>query len=289
MTAQMQYRKFFMGIAWLIAAIPFSAIGKETILWQTYHRPPGTFNYGENKGQGFVQKTLQLLIDKMPEYQHEMPATTLARAISDIKSGHKVCHPALYITPEREANMYLSNASILNPTNRIIAKLDTVAPFLENNRVNLEKLLHHESLTVGHVQGRSYGQAIDNIFNTHSQKKKLLPLQNIDLARIFKMVELNRVNVTIAYPFEIQHYLKSNPQAKVQLSAFPIANIPLYDVGSVACPKNAWGKQVIQKVNTILKEIKPTIEYQQALTTWRESERNDPTFIKYYREYFLTH
>ena len=102
--------------------LPFHAPANDTILWQTYHRPPGTFNFGENKGQGFVQQSLQMIIEQMPEYQHEMPITTLARAIADIKAGKKACHPALYITPEREKEMIFSNASILNANNRVIAR-----------------------------------------------------------------------------------------------------------------------------------------------------------------------
>lgn len=268
---------------------PFSAYSKETIAWQTYHRPPGTFNYGEYKGQGFVQKILQMVTEKMPEYNHEMPITTLARAIADINAGLNVCHPALYITAERKKSMYFSNAAILNATNRIIAKPESVAPFLENNQVNLEKLLKNNSVTVGHVQGRSYGNAIDAIFTKHSQLANILPLQNIDLTRVFKLLERDRVDITIAYPFEIQHYLKNHADEDSQLAVFAIAKMPPYDTGAVACPKNKWGKKVINKVNSVLAELKPTVEYKQALTAWREADQHSELFQQYYEKYFLKH
>jgi uncharacterized protein (TIGR02285 family) len=270
-------------------ALPSIVYAKDIILWQTYHRPPGTFNYGINKGQGFVQKTLQMIIDKMPEYQHKMPVTTLARAISDIKAGHKVCHPALYITAERRKYMVFSDASILNPNNRIIAKPETIAPFLKNGQINLESILQQRNLSFGHVQNRSYGNVIDGIFTKYNQTKNIVPLRNIDLTRVFRMIELGRVDMTIAYPFEIQHYLKESPENTEPLQAYSIANMAPYDVGSVACPNNAWGKKITQQVNKILKEIKPTIAYQEALTTWRESERNNKLFKHYYRDYFLEH
>jgi uncharacterized protein (TIGR02285 family) len=280
----------FLSFALIFALIlPIVASAKDTILWQTYHRPPGTFNYGENKGQGFVQKTLQMIIDRMPEYQHEMPVTTLARAISDIKAGHKVCHPALYVTPERRKYMVFSDASILNPNNRIIAKPETVAPFLKNNQVNLEHILQQDILSFGHVKNRSYGNVIDNIFTKYNQTKNVVPLQNIDLTRVFKMIEIGRVELTIAYPFEIQHYLNESPKTAEQLQAYSITNIAPYDIGSVACPNNEWGKKITEQVNKILKEIKPTVAYQEALTTWREGERDSKLFKNYYRDYFLKH
>ena len=269
--------------------LPFAVPAKDTIMWQTYHRPPGTFNYGENKGQGFVQKSLQMIIERMPEYQHEMPVTTLARAISDIQAGKQACHPALYITDERKKTMVFSNASILNSNTRVITRPEKIVPFLENGQVNLKKILQQDSLIFGHVKNRSYGNEIDGIFNQYNQAKNIIQVDNIDLKRIFQMIERDRVDVSIAYPFEIQYYLDKNPQSAGQLAAYPIANIPLYNTGAVACPKNAWGKKIIQQVNTILKDIKPTAEYQQALLTWRENEQNNPLFNQYYREYFLKH
>lgn len=279
----------FLGYSLVLIMLPFSALANDTILWQTYHRPPGTFNFGEHKGQGFVQKSLQMIIAQMPEYQHEMPITTLARAITDIKAGKKACHPALYITPEREKEMIFSNASILNANNRVIARPEKIRPFLHNEQVSLEKILQQSTLVFGHVKNRSYGNLIDNIFAKHNHADNILQIDNIDLSRLFQLIERDRVDISIAYPYEVQHYLKKNPLSTGQLAGYPIANIPAYNIGAVACPKNAWGKKVIDQVNTILKKIKPTAEYQAAITTWRENERNTPAFIQYYNEYFLSH
>lgn len=277
------------GYLLMLVMLPFSVSAKDTILWQTYHRPPGTFNFGENKGQGFVQQSLQMIIEQMPDYQHEMPITTLARAIADIKAGKQACHPALYITPEREKEMIFSNASILNANNRVIARPEKILPFLNNGQVSLEKILQQNSLVFGHVKNRSYGNIIDDIFKRHEHAENIVQVDNIDLNRVFQMIERERVDISISYPYEIQHYLMKNPQSTGQLAAYAIENIPAYNIGAIACPKNAWGKKVIQQINTILKEIKPTAEYQTAITAWRENERNNPAFIQYYRDYFLTH
>ena len=283
------FRKFCHYASILLLTLSFAVPAKDIILWQTYHRPPGTFNYGEHKGQGFVQKALQLIIERMPEYQHEMPITTLARAILDIQAGKNTCHPALYITAERKKHMLFSNAAILNPNNRVIAQPESIAPFLNNGQIDLAKLLQQDGLIFGQVKNRSYGNAIDNIFKKHSQTKNFVPIENVDLTRLFKLIELDRVDISIAYPFEVQHYLQNNPLATGQLVAYPIVNIAPYSTGSVACPKNAWGEKIIRQINTILQEIKPTTEYRDAMTTWRESERNNPLFIHYYRDYFLNH
>ncbi len=273
----------------LLLMLPCAASARDTILWQTYHRPPGIFNHGEHHGKGFVQQTLQMVIQRMPEYQHKMPITTLARALSDINAGKHACHPALYKTPEREKTMIFSAASMINPSSRIIAKHKNISDFIENGQVSLERILQDDSLIFGHLLTRSYGKAIDDVLKQHQKIENFISVENLDLSRIFQLIERDRVDVTIAHPFEIEHYIKNSPHATGELVAYPIKDISAYSIGAIACPKTPWGKEVIDKINTILKEIKPTTEFQHALTVWRESERENLLFNQYYQEYFLQH
>ena len=282
------FRCFFT----LLLVLPFMltakmVAAKETIWWQTYHRPPSTFTHGDHKNQGFVQKIMQLIIKKMPNFNHEIPVTTFDRAMSGIKSGQNVCHPALYITPERKKYMLFSNASMITPNSRVIAKPETIAPYVIDNQVDLAKILQQNILTFSHVDNRSYGIEIDAILKRHQKKSTFFPVHNINITRVFKMLERNRMDVSIAYSFEIQHYLEQKPESAKALVAYPVANISPYDLGSVACPKNAWGENIIRRINEVLKEIKPTLEYKNALTSWREHERKSALFNRYYNNYFL--
>ncbi len=103
------------------------------------------------------------------------------------------------------------------------------------------------------------------------------------------MINLNRVDLTVLYPFELEYFLKHNVDVSEQFSIYKIKGVNPYNIGSIACPKNKWGKDIITKVNTILEQIKHTEAYKTAITTWWEYERETAEFKQYYQEVFLTH
>lgn len=244
---------------------------------------------GEQKGKGFVQSILKLIIAKLPEYQHQMPLTTLVRGLSDIKSGKFVCHPSLFITKERQKYMYFSQAAVINPTNRIIAKKGRLDALVTKNYVDLKAAIQYENLSFALAKGRSYSEKIDDIISLNLKSNNIFYMPGKEFSSIFKMIALERIDITLAYPFEFKYYLDNNPAAIDKLSAYQIADFPLYVIGSIGCPKNEWGKQIIEKIDVILEELKPTDEYKQAVTRWWEYEQAKPQFKQFYQDVFLTH
>jgi len=271
----------------LFMALP--AKSENVIYWQTYHRPPGIIKIGAEKGQGFVQKSLKLIIDKLPEYQHKMPLASIGRAMSDIKSGKFVCHPALYVTKERKEYMAFSQASMISPSNRLIAKHASLDKFVRNGSVDLNEVLQEGKLTFALVKGRSYTEAIDMKLAQYIKGTNVTLIANTDLTSIFHMINLNRVDLTILYPFELAYYLKHNPKVSEQFSTYRLKGVEPYNIGSIACPNNEWGNSIIDKVDNVLNQIKSSEEYKKAITTWWESEREKSKFKQYYQEVFLTH
>lgn len=258
----------------------------DVIYWQTYHRPPGIIKSGEFEGQGFVQLILQQVIDRMPEYHHQMPLTTLARVLQDMQLGKNVCHPSLYKTEERSKFAYFSIPNLINPTNRIIAHSKVAQQFKESS-VDLSSLLVNPDYTFALVKGRSFGQEIDNIINTYVNSDRVFHIPNETLATIFHMIRLQRIDFTIVYPFELGYFLKTNENSTDEFVSYTIDGIGEYIVGSIACAKTPWGEKVIAKVNQVLTEIRKTEAYQKAMTTWWESERNKAPFNEFYNYTFL--
>lgn len=264
-----------------------NSYAQNTIYWQTYHRPPAAFTTGEYQGQGFAQQILTLIINQMPNYKHEIVVTTLARAVADIKANKYSCHPALIETKQRKEFMLFSQASLLNPTGRIIGQVNLIKPFLENGKVNLTKLLQQSPLTLAHINKRSYGQKIDNILKNNLNDRQIFQVQDIELTRVFKMIERKRLDFVIAYPHEISYYINNNVSTN-RLGIYQIAGIPAYTLSSVACPKTPWGQQAISDINQALRKIKPTKAYQNALLAWREEEAKHAHFQQFY-QYFIEH
>ncbi len=261
---------------------------KETIYWQTYHRPPGVILTGPSQGKGFIQQVLQLIINKLPEYDHQMPLTTLARAIEDIKHEKYSCHPALFKTVEREKYMYFSSAAVVNPTNRVITKKGLFDNYLRNGRIDLREIAESQKFTFTLVKSRSFTAEIDVVIAQYMREEGVFLMSNTDLSPTFQMIELGRVDATIAYPFELNYYAQNYALSLAKFDIYPIVGVPLFSVGHVACPRNEWGKSVIAKIDVILAELKSTKRYKDALTSGWQYERNNPLFNDFYQREFLT-
>ena len=268
--------------------IPLQIHADDTISWQTYHRPPGIIMIGDDQGKGFVEKALNLIIERLPEYKHHKPMTTLARALSDMKAGRQVCHPALFKTRKREEFMIFSQAAMINPTNRIVAHPGKIDALVKKDKsVDLIELLQYPQLSFALVKERSYTQIIDDLLADYLDQKYLFKMTNTDLSSLFQMIEKGRIDVSIAYPFEVNYYLKDSNKREGALKLYAMSGMEKFTFGSVACPKTEWGKRVINKVNLALDVLKPTAAYRKAVTAWWEEEAATEAFNVLYQNEFL--
>lgn len=268
-------------------ATDVSAEGIDKIYWQTYHRPPGIIKEGLDQGSGFVEKALKLIIKDMPEYHHEFPIASLTRALTDIKLNKKVCHPALYKTKERQEYIVFSEASIINPGNRVIAKAGTLDDIAEGNYIDLKQLLSTGRYSFSLIKQRSYGQAVDDKISKHLTDSKSQLLASTELGTVFQMVQKQRVDFTIAFPFELNYFIEQNKIQPDTFKSYFIKDIPKFTLGYVACPDNKWGKKVISKVNKVLKQVKHNESYKQAVTSWWGNEQFSKEFVEFYNNEFL--
>lgn len=263
------------------------AKGGSIIHWQTYHRPPGIFKTGEFKNQGFVQKVLQLITAKLPNYEHREPTATLARTLLDMKHGKTVCHPALFKTKERQQYLHFSKAVLINPTHRVVARKNVLNAIVQNDAVDLTELLRLDKLRYGLIKGRSFTHNLDKTLVEYLDDDNFFEMSNTDIGLLFTMMAKSRIDVSIAYPSEISYFLEQHPKFKDRFELYPIAHTPEYSFGYIACSKNAWGRAVIQQVNRALEVLKPTAQYKLAMTTWWQSELDNPKFQLLYKNEFL--
>lgn len=263
------------------------AVEDNTIYWQTYDSPPGFIQTGEFKGHGFVQRALALIVAKMPEYRHKMPVTSLARSLEDIKLGKHVCHPSLVITPERREYIHFSDYMGFNPTHRLILRQSFAADKSSDGTINLAEQLSNKNMAFAFIKGRSFGQEIDELIAKVSPYNRMALLTNGNHHSLFGLIANGRVDAAIAYPFELGFFRHNQQKTGETLIALQIQGVSPYIAGSVGCPKTPWGAKVIAKINDILRELKPTETYKNALTTWWEADRHSAAFEEFYQQHFL--
>ncbi|GAB5380707.1 MAG: hypothetical protein Alis3KO_20940 [Aliiglaciecola sp.] len=282
--------KFVVYCCLLLGNFLVYAQEKETIYWQTFHSPPSTIRIGDFDGLGFVDIALSKVIEKLPQYHHEMQLTTLSRALENIKQQKNTCHPSLYVTPERRKIAYFSHPSIISPANRLVMvknqqlKLNIEAP------IKLPEVLNNTSLSVAVVQGRSYGTQIDHSLLTmvESDNNRLMSISTERLETLFKLVSSSKVDLTFSYPFELNFFKKREEVISQELIGLMVDGADQYALGSIGCAKTPFGKKVISEINAVLLDIRPTLDYYHAITTWWEEERELAQFNDFFNDVFVS-
>ncbi|WP_413582298.1 hypothetical protein [Bdellovibrio sp. HCB288] len=115
--------------------------------------------------------------------------------------------------------------------------------------------------------GRLYGEGIDEVLikNNYKKNPKIKVVDNSLLAH--QMLHTGRIQYTLGYPFEAFYY------NKLLKSPGSVEYLPLKDNGDfvyvvVACPKNEWGKNVIESVNLVLNNSKVLDEIRRGVDRW---------------------
>src|SRR5450830_544046 len=87
------------------ASLPV-AMAADQIVWGKYNVPPYMIRTGEWAEQGIFDQTLDVLKEKMPQYQHVELEAPFPRINREIKKGSHWCYNGTLKTPERESYGY---------------------------------------------------------------------------------------------------------------------------------------------------------------------------------------
>ncbi|MCP3873334.1 MAG: transporter substrate-binding domain-containing protein [Desulfobacteraceae bacterium] len=283
----MNLKKYLLVL--LIIFLPFFVISEtiaEEILWPYFHYPP-LYNVEKGKISGYgvhVQKTLS---NKMPGYDHKMIQTQPARLFEDLKNGEKYIAYGPVKTPEREKYLYYSLPCRLVFTDRVVMKRDAAKKYLISSMISLQKLAKDKNLVMGHSKGASYGNKLDGILkdNKKSLIQEILTGEEGELRQL-KMIQDGRIDWMIWDPLALKTFLNNLDMHK---------DFKIYEIyekeyafiyAHIVVPKTSWGKQMIRKINTILKIVIPADEFYLGLSKCVPDELK-PSFRKGYEEFII--
>jgi len=167
------------------------AIGaKEIITWVNLDNPPWYINSGPQRGNGVVDQTLQILKEKLTNYEHKHIKMTAARWTAETKKGTNICIGLSYKTKARlqytaysiPSNILLSAQLIINKNNR--------AKFSYKYTISLASLLKDKNLTGIFEKDRSNSN-IDSIVENYKNQKNI-QIKAVRIQQMYQMVMLGR-------------------------------------------------------------------------------------------------
>ncbi len=266
----------------MMLASPVQA--KERVTWMEAVMPPYFIQEGTYKEKGYGDEITAIIQQQLTDYEHEKVITNITRHFYKFKQGEQVCSVGLYKTPEREELMYFSLPSFLTLPPVIIIKKDRHAAFNNRSSVPLDEILSNKTLMIGLGKDRSYGATIDGIFAKHKEQKNVVTFSGQELSHnLFKMLMIDRLDGLIGLPEEAL-YQAEQMGIRDQLMTLTIQeNQNNFDgwMSAVGCSKNEWGKKIIDQINKVLLEQRPTEQYRAAYERWL-----DPNSIENYRKVY---
>lgn len=280
---------FFTLLMLCCMMLPSPAVAKEKLYWLEAVAPPFFIHEGPLAGQGYEDLITDILVEKLPQYEHEHLQATISRHYQQWKQGENACSLAMYKTPERDEFVYFSKASVFTLPPVLIITKDRFQDFGGKKVVSLAELLQQGKMVIGRSKNRSYGAEFDKMLDTYGNDKNIYAYEGPELSlNLFKMLLAGRLDALPALPEEAM-YLAETMGFLDKIMTISVSE-NLQDLQSmltyVACSKTDWGKKTIEAIDTILVRERPTERYQAAYERWLDpSSVND--YRRMYREIFL--
>lgn len=271
----------------LLCAWPSSA--KDSITWMEATAPPFFIHEGPYTGQGYEDLVTDILIEHLPHYQHKRTIASITRHYKEFEQGHDVCNVGLYKTPEREKFMYFSIPSFFTYPTVLIIDKSKWAAFGNTKMVKLADILKSDKLIIGRGENRSYGKPVDEVLNTYGTPNNIFAFEGQELSlNFFNMLKLDRLDGLIGLPEEAM-YQAERLGIRDQIMTIDIEENqgnPESWFSYVACSKTAWGRKVIDDINRVLIEQRPSDRYRATYERWLD-ESSHEGYRKLYGDVFL--
>ncbi|WKE67431.1 TIGR02285 family protein [Gallaecimonas kandeliae] len=272
-------------LLFLLSAGP-KASAEETVKWGVFDWPPMHIVAGPEKGQGTFDKVMQHFQQRLPGYQHQVVVANTRRFWDYLKSGEHFCYVGSVQTPARERFAYFSLPDGLVLSNHVVMLKDRAAALGLAGPLSLATLLDNPQLKGGIISQRSYGKELDAVLRDHP-KANLYAQSGGDLGlSLFRMLEAGRLDYIIEYPHVAAYFerLLGKEGSTLSLAA---SEAPPIQVVHVACPKTAWGQQMIARIDAIILADRGSEAYRRMLETWLTPDEQqvvrqayDEVFIK---------
>lgn len=263
----------------LIASIcPQAAMAKEKLLWAALDFPPFQVRDGDFRGSGSFDGLMELLIEQLPAYEHEVLTMNFARREDEFRQGEKMCTPGLFRTSEREKYLTFSAPALIHLDNRVVYMTSKAARFKGAGPIDLQELFKRTDLVGGIISNRSFAPNIDPLVQRYLNQPNVVT-RAVKSSQMFEMLSQGEIDYTIMFPHEAAFLARQFGRPN-DIVTRPITGTPAYSMTAVACTKGAWGNAIIARIDGILKQQRETSRYRALSERWYEG--GDRALIKKY-------
>ena len=218
--------------------------------WMLPFVVPAVIPDGPFAGQGGSERALHLLGEALPQFPWRYELAHPLRELHEIGLHDGLCTSNIGKLPEREKVMLFNNRPMVSPGYGVILREDRVAefqPFLDaSGAVDLEKLAEAKELSGGYPAGRPQYGTMKSFIDALTGRLTV----DSDTVRLFRQLKARRLDYYIGTRDEALYFAAT--LGDVRVVALPIAGMPRYGLGYIACSKGVIGEKVINAVDDYL-------------------------------------
>jgi len=195
-------------MAALLGALPLSGHAEETLTWLVRDLPPMTIFEGPQKSRGTVDQLLSILIERLPEYRHQILHVNRARGLQMLHAPSFTCDPSLLWTPTRARSIVFSTPAFAVVANGVTIRRSqqaALAPFIADGQFDLRVFLETREARLGIIAERSYGPLIDERLQQAAPHKLVAHYGNDAIGSLLQMQQRGRLEVVLGYWPEVRY------------------------------------------------------------------------------------
>ena len=253
--------------------------------WCEFDLPPMYIPADKGIGTGIVDTHVAFLMNKLPEYEHRVQLSNIARVVEQMRRHEQIVCAGMQKNEERESIMLFSEPFTTTAPPKVLLPrrlLDRMRPHLNSaGEVRLSETIEKGTLVLGLTAGRSYGRKVDDQLAHFAGHSNIVIRQaSQDLAEgVARMIAMGRVDYTIGFTGE-QRVLRdaaSIPGAENELVALPIEGLPRYVPIYIVAPRDEWGLGIITRVNVLLRRHWLDPEFRKSLLQGQDAAARQAT------------
>jgi len=275
-------------ITCLLTSISYAQTEDNIIYWPYFSYPTLFIIEDENQLSGSGISIQDYLIQNMPEFNHKRISASPKRMFENLKHGAQYCVVGALKTPDREKFMLYSDPCRVSFYPMLVIRPNDKNISISDNQVSIKHLLDNDHLVFGEIAGIRYGKEINQLLEHYKNKENVKHIETVSgpdaLVQLMRMLVNKRVDYFIAEPTTIQYFLKKEPDLSHKLTFVRMKEqSQVAAAGYVTCPKNEWGKKIIDKLNIILRRVVKTDEFYSLALPWIQQDLLDEYETQYRR------
>ena len=184
--------------------------------------------------------------------------SALSRSLVRGNSGSSACDPTLIWSAARAQSIAYSPPIIGLHSNGLAIRRENrplLEPFVNEQKLDLLAMLNAQTVKLGVIAQRSYGEWIDEQVSQGPQQQLFIHYGSDPLGSLLQMQSAGRVQAVLGYWPEIQSKASQAGLPEDALIFYPVQGAPIYQLVFIGCSDTAQGREAILAINAVLANL----------------------------------